>query len=215
MESSAPGLIEAWQGSSTVSMCTSMSCRLGLAVLLGLFLTGCSAWHSGWPRWAKKLESTAECGMSIATVEDLTRHEVTPNELIPDRGTHRISGRVTNAWLTFSEEGLEAVALSKVHGLFQIHQSPRRNLCTGELTFFLELQWVDSFQGSKVYLDGELVAENARSGLIVEVPLGSHTLRIETLTAGVGVKQVVFQRNDSGNRLVVLTHEDFQDAERG
>lgn len=187
-----------------------MSCRLAPIVLLcSLFLAGCSAWRSGWPRWAKKLERTATCGMSIATVEDLTGRKLTTNELIPDRGTHRISGRVTNAWLTFSGEGLEAVALSKVHGVFQIRQSPRQNLCTGEHTYFLEIQWVDAFEDSAVYLDGDLVAEDAHSGLIIEVPLGSHTLRVETPTAGVAVKQVIFQRDDSGSRLVVLTLEDL------
>lgn len=187
-----------------------MSSRVGtLAVVL--LLQACSAWHSGWPRWVVRLEKQVQCGMTLAEVQDLTSRKVEVERLMPRFGTHRISDQTTDLGLRFTDRGLESVSLSKVYGVLQIRQSPRRNLCTGGLTFFLELQWVETFQGSAVYLDGELVAEDARSGLIVEVPLGSHTLRVETLTAGVAVKQVIFESDDSGNRLCVLTHEDLPD----
>ncbi len=190
-----------------------MTIRIAIFVATGLLVQACSAWHSGWPSWATTLEERLQCGMSILEVQSLTKRKVEVERMVPRLGTHRISSSVTDVGLGFSDRGLESVSLAKVHGILQIRRSPRRNLCTGELTFFVELQWVDVFQGASVFLDDEQVAEDAHSGLIVEVPQGVHALRVETSNEGSALKQLTFRSEDPGYLFMVLGTEDLRVAQ--
>ena len=97
----------------------------------------------------------------------------------PWLGRYYIRKRHTDLWLRFNDqERLEWVTLSRMDGwrVMATRLSPRRNLCTGELTFRIRLDWTVELEHASVYLDGNEVQPDGGN---VAVSAGQHELRIE------------------------------------
>jgi hypothetical protein len=118
------------------------------------------------------------CGMSIPEIEKATGHQVKGTESQQRLGSHKIHTDRSEVWLEFSEGGLVSVTEGRKSGFTSLRLSPKRNLCTGGLTFYISLEWEYPLQGSDVLLDGSLVESNAASGLIFEAASGKHRLEI-------------------------------------
>jgi hypothetical protein len=127
--------------------------------------------------WVEQYVSYLRCGMSVTEAQTLGR-QIRATSSKQDLGTHRVDGKWAYLWLTFREGQLVYVISGKADGLTSVRLSPKRNLCSGGLTFFLSIEWVVPLQGADVFLDGEVIEENASSGLILEISSGEHELRV-------------------------------------
>lgn len=146
--------------------------------LIGLVLAGSSCCASTDPIWVRELTERLECGMSVSEIRALASREVKETTTQPRFGTYRVDGKHAEVWLEFEKDKLVAVVSGRVHGLTSLRISPKRNLCTEALTFWIRIEWVERLQGADVLLDGVLVEANANSGLIVEASGGRHDIRI-------------------------------------
>lgn len=140
----------------------------------------CAVVPISWPLWAQQLAEKLECGMTLGEVQRLTREKVLTLEAGPHPwlGNRYIRKGHADLWLRFNEQqSLEWVTLSEMDGwrLMATRQSPRRNLCTGELTYQLRLDWMAELEGAAVFLDGEEVEPE---GGKIEVSAGQHEVRI-------------------------------------
>lgn len=179
------------------------------SIALGLVLLV----HSCEPReevWVEQLVSKLQCGMSVAEVRALASRQVEATSNKPELGTHRMDGQWHDVWLTFRLDRLESVISGKIDGLASVRLSPMQNLCTGELTFFLSLEWVAPLEGADVFLDGRAVAENASSGVILEISAGDHELRIFKEGYKPIVKQLSLGSEDQGRTDILITTTDLQ-----
>lgn len=131
------------------------------------------------PSWVESLTSQLRCGMSSGQVQALTHLELIQVVSRRDLGTHTIQGERADLFLGFEEDRLVTTTSEVPTGLKGVWRTPKKNLCTGEIEFLLSVEWVFGLQGADVYLDDQLVVENASSGIIVKVPGGRHELRIE------------------------------------
>jgi hypothetical protein len=103
-------------------------------------------------------------------------------------GQHRLGNYRANfgrnaVWLEFAEDHLRSATAQTVTGLTSARLSPKKDLCTGGLSYFVSLSWVaelEKFQKPDVYLDGELVAERAAAGIVLKVSDGEHVIRLES-----------------------------------
>lgn len=178
------------------------------AILLGLLLlTGHC--RSRDREWGDKYVSQLRCGMSVAEAQDLAGRQVQATSYKTDLGTHRVDGKGHDLWLTFRDDRLMSVISGEINGLTSVRLSPKLNLCSGELTFFLSLEWIVPLQGADVFLDGKMVEENASSGLTLEVSSGDHELRVVKEGYEPIVKQLRFEAKDPGRRRITLTSSDF------
>lgn len=119
--------------------------------------------------------------MSLDEIQRLTPEEVQTLEAgaHPWLGRYYVSKGYSELWLRFDEQQrLEWVTLSKMDGwrIMATRQSPRRNLCTGELTYQVRLDWTVELEGTAVFLDGEEVEPE---GGTITVSAGEHEVRIE------------------------------------
>jgi hypothetical protein len=62
-------------------------------------------------------------------------------------------------WIEFADGRLRSATAQTITGLTTARLSPKRDLCTGELTYFVSVEWVAELQEPDLYLDGELFAE--------------------------------------------------------
>lgn len=156
------------------------TCLASLALLIS---ASCAASSFSWPRWARELAGKLECGMTLEEVQRLTSQEVQTLEAgaHPWLGRHYVSKRYAHLWLRFNEQNrLEWATLSKMDGwrIMATRESPRRNLCTGELTYQVRLDWTVELEGAAVFLDGKLVQPE---GGKISVSAGEHEVRIEKI----------------------------------
>lgn len=150
----------------------------GVALLaLTSSATGCGSW----PIWARELSGKLECGMTLEEVENLAAeqgHDLrSPSD--PWLGQQNVRKDHSALWLRFNQQDrLEWVTLSKMDGwrIMATRLSPRRNLCTGELTYQVRLDWTVELEGATVSLDGKEVQPDAG---IITVSAGEHEVRIE------------------------------------
>jgi hypothetical protein len=153
--------------------------RQALAVFF--LAVSCYAGEAVWPKWSRQLVENLRCGMSVEQIERLTREEIIVES--GDRswlGRHRISRRHTDLWLQFREDRtLVSYILARADSPKTTILSPKRNLCTGEITFQLRLLVASDFLGAAVRLNGQPFAtiENIQEDF--ELPLGRHELLIE------------------------------------
>lgn len=179
------------------------------APLLCLLCLGISCWDRKMA-WVEDLVTQLQCGMSLTDVQRVTEHEIKPTTSQPDLGTHRVDGKWADVWLNFQEGRLVHVTAGTIDGLTSLRLSPKRNLCTGGLTFFLRLEWVEQLQGADIYLDGKGMEENASSGLIFELSAGSHELRVVKEGYESIVKRLYFGPEDPGEYHLDLTSSDLR-----
>jgi hypothetical protein len=177
-----------------------------LVLGLVLFVGSCGSREG---EWVEKYVSQLRCGMSVAEAQALAGRQLKATNSKPDLGTHWVGGKWVDLWLTFRENRLTHVISGRIDGLTSVRLSPKRNLCSGELTFFLNLEWVVPLEGADVFLDGEVIEENASSGLILEVSAGDHELRVVKEEYKPIVKHLRFEATDPGRRYITLTSQDL------
>jgi hypothetical protein len=176
-----------------------------LALGLVLFAGSCGRHEQA---WGEKYGSNLRCGMSVPEAQALAGRPVMAASSKPGLGTHRVDGKWHDLWFTFRDDRLVSVISATIDGLTSARLSPKRNLCTGELTFFLNLEWVVPLQGADVFLDGKVVEENAASGLTLEVSSGNHELRVVKEGHEPIVKHLRFEATDPGRRRITLKGTD-------
>lgn len=184
-----------------------MNRKAYLPGLLVLVLASCASGSGSWPRWAREVAGELECGMTIEDVKALIDEEVLKLEAGPHPwlGQHYIRKRYADLWLRFNEqERLEWVTLSKMDGwrIMATRLSPRRNLCTGELTYQVLLDWTVELEGAAVFLDGEEVSPEAGK---ITVSAGEHEVRIEKVGYEPIVRHLDLGPGDRGDQRFDLT----------
>lgn len=142
-----------------------------------------------------------KCGMSLRQIEELSKFEIKPV------GQHRLGGYRASIgrnaiWMEFSEGRLTSVTVQTISGLTSARLSPKRDLCTGQLTFFVSLEWPAELQDSNVYLDDRLVAENAKSGLVLEVRGGKHVIRLEKPGVASTIRTLALDESSRGDQWI-------------
>ena len=181
----------------------------GLALLS---LGACPGGSQAWPRWAQELGSELRCGMTLEEAQQLAGGHIEALEA----GAHPWLGRYyvrrghTDLWLRFDEQAkLEWVTLSRVNGwrIMATRESPRRNLCTGELTFQVRLDWTAELEGAKVYLDGREVQPE---GGKIEVSAGQHEVRIEKAGYQPIIRHLDLGPGDRGDESLDLREVDLR-----
>jgi hypothetical protein len=86
--------------------------------------------------------------------------------------------------------------------------SPRRDLCTEEVTFFLQLDFPDKSFDVRMYVDGEHI-ENFQWERLLGVSVGTHELRIESEDYDTIFKYVTIKEEMEGIRLIPITSDDL------
>ncbi len=129
-------------------------------------------------------------------------------------GEHRLGEYRANlgrnaVWLDFTDGSLRSATAQTITGLTSARLSPKKDLCTGELTYFVSLEWIAELQQPDVYLDGELVAEKAASGLVLEVSEGEHVIRLESPGILPVERRIVLDDSSFGDQWI-----DFENFER-
>ena len=155
---------------------------VSLAVLLLVltFSVSCALGSDRDPLWVENLISQLRCGLTLADVERMVDREIEEEDSLMARlGSHRIDGKWATVWLDFTAGELAAVASGRIDGVASMRTSPKRNLCTGELTFLLQVGWVTDLRGATIFLDGQMVEENAIGSFACQIPAGTHHLRLE------------------------------------
>jgi hypothetical protein len=166
-----------------------------LVIGAGLSLQGCESSQ------VRSYMSQLRCGMSLQQVQALSRFKVKPV------GQHRLGGYRANigrgaVWMEFGDGRLTTVTAQTISGLTSARLSPKKDLCTGQLTFFVSLEWPADLQGTDVYLDGQLAAENAKSGLVLEVREGEHVIRLERQGRAPIVKALALDESSRGDQWI-------------
>lgn len=185
----------------------------GFAAAVALLtIVSCAGRPVTWPRWARQLDSKLECGMTLDEIQRRSHREVQTLEAGPHPwlGRHYVSKGSTDFWLRFNEQDrLEWVTLSEMDGwrVMATRQSPRRNLCTGELTYQVRLDWTVKLADARVSLDGEPV--QPESGKIT-VSAGEHEVRIEKAGYEPIVRRLDFGPNDRGDQRLDLRDVELQ-----
>lgn len=168
--------------------------------------------HEDWPQWARELTAELECGMTIEQVRQLTNERINALEGSghPVLGTHYIRKLRSDLWLRFNEAGrLESVTLSQVDGwrVMATRLSPRQDLCSGDLTFFLRALFTRDLEGAILFLDGQRVDPH---GGMLEIPAGDHELRIEKEGYEPILRHLHFGPGDRGDYRLDLTREELR-----
>lgn len=166
------------------------------------------------PAWVKDFVSKLECGMTLTEIQGLTDREVKPaqSQTSLDLGTHLVNSKWAEVWLDLEGGQLTSVTSGRIDGLTSIRLTPKKNICSGKLTFILSLEWIEPLQGADVYWDGHLVEADASSGLIFPVSAGAHELRVVKEGYEPIVKHLRFEVTDPGRRDVTLTSQDLRPA---
>ena len=183
-----------------------------LFIFIGI-LTGECAARGRWPGWSTELVDRLECGMTIDDIQRLTRREImSPGSARPFLGSHYISNALgsVDIWLGSEQGRLRHVTLSKVDSLKTTRLSPRRDLCTGELSFLLRIRWTQDFAGSDVYLDKQKIRRGGHDTPVLEVPAGDHELRVEKEGYEPIIRHLRFGPDDRGDQQLVLDAEDLK-----
>jgi PEGA domain len=188
---------------------------IGLLFVVCIGLPNCSLSGQS-PKWVTDLVSELECGMTIEEVQRLTRREINfPGNSRFFLGSHYLSNTLgsIDIWLGLEQGHLRYVTLSKIDSLKTTRLSPRRDLCTGELSFLLRIVWTQDLTGSGVYLDGRKLEKDAYAGPVIIVPAGDHELRVEKDGFEPIVRLLRFSPNDRGDQKLNLSAEDLRPSE--
>lgn len=182
-----------------------------VAALLGVSALACVS--GSWPQWTEELVSSLDCGMSISEVQTLAGRDLEPVRSVAFRGvysTHTIDKGDTSVWLHFDEGQLQAVSRWRPEAwkLKSVYISPKRNLCNGELSFFVRLFRPAALEDPTVYLDGKEV-ENFPWAGPYEVSSGAHKLRIVEEGYEPIVKRLDFAEGDRGELWIEITGDDL------
>ena len=185
----------------------------GVALLvLASSATGCRSW----PTWARELSGKLECGMALEQVESLAAEQGLDLRSISDPwlGRFYVSKGYADLWLRFNQQDrLEWVTLSKMDGwrVMATRLSPRRNLCTGELTYQVRLDWTVELEDATVTLDGQEVQPDA--GMIT-TSAGEHEVRIEQAGYEPIVRHLDLGPKDRGDQRLDLRSVKLQPMQR-
>lgn len=180
----------------------------------GLLAAGVLSCASGsWPQWTEELISSLDCGMTVSEVRFLARQDLEPVTSVAFRGvygTHTIDKGHVSVWLHFDEGHLQAVSRwrPQARKLKSTYISPKRNLCTGELSFFVRLFRPAALAAPTVYLDDQKV-DGFPWARPYEVSAGGHELRVEEEGYEPIVKQVHFDEGDPGELWLEITIDDL------
>ncbi len=126
-------------------------------------------------------------------------------------GTHTVDKGNVSVWLDFENGRLAAFSRwrPEPRKLKSIYISPKENLCTGQLSFFMRLHRPSELlEGATVYLDGEKVNDYPWAGPF-EIPIGEHELRIEREGYEPVVKHLEFEPEDRGEMWIDITSEEL------
>lgn len=146
-----------------------------------------------------------ECGMTLQEVRRIA--EVPIKEVVEHRlGDYRASFGRNALWLGFVDGRLRSATAQTITGLTSARLSPKRDLCTGELIYFVSVEWIAEFRQPDVYLDGELIAEEAASGIVFEVGQGEHVIRLETPGIVPVEKRLVLDESRFGDQWIDFEH---------
>ncbi|HWM94595.1 MAG TPA: PEGA domain-containing protein [Thermoanaerobaculia bacterium] len=165
-------------------------------------------------RWAEDFVSRLECGMSLAQVQGLTDSPVQPTNTQARLGGYWVDSKWADVWLDLRDGRLVSVTSGRIDGLTHVRLSPKKDLCTGALTFFVSLAWVERLQGADVYLDGKKIEGNASSGLIFEVSSGDHELRVVKEGYEPVVKRLHLDAEDQGRQDILIASTDVRPTSR-
>lgn len=176
-----------------------------------LFLAGCYPDSTDEPKWIADLMPKLRCGMELEDIRSLTTRKV--HELEYEHwflGSHYIS----TAWYDLSFRfddggGLEAVTWGAAENSKTLRYSPRTNLCTGRIDFYLWVTWTYDYVGADVFLDGAYVDQEERPWPYLELPSGPHELRIEVEDFQPVIRRFDFGENDRGDQWLELTEKDL------
>jgi hypothetical protein len=177
-----------------------------------------------WPTWAEELTAQLKCGMSLEEVDRITDKAIVTLDgpahpwfgkyLV--RGGHTFSkdlhlildaaGKLQSVFLTIRPDGWRLMAT---------RSSPRRNLCTGELTFAFRIDWTSELQGAQVYLDGRKVAESDWVDQFLLVPVGKHDLRFEKQGFEPIIRHLDLQPEDRGDQHLGFQEEQLRPVDGG
>jgi hypothetical protein len=187
--------------------------RAFLLMFLSVIISmSCGHVLSGQPDpWAKALISGLRCGMSVAEVQAKTTQEIYGSSegsaLFSE--THFVSNMprdgVTEIFFTFKDDRLESYMVGALEGYTSLRFSPKVNLCTEELTFFVRLNWTAPHRETDVYLDGSRIGGEELRGNLVSVSAGDHELRIEREGSEPIVEQLHLVVGGRGNIWLDLT----------
>lgn len=127
-------------------------------------------------------------------------------------GNHVIRGEDADVWLRFSDaKELESYLLTQLYGLKGVYLSPRRDLCTGTLSFLLRLSRPYELEGARVYIEGEEI-EDFPWGALHEIPGGRVEIRIEHPDYKPIIKHLDLEADDAGEQRLTLSSEDLVPA---
>ena len=174
-------------------------------LLFASMLTGACVGLTQHPTWVEDLLSELECGLSLTDIAALTDREIREVEAKKELGSHRVDGRRADVWLGFESGGLVHVTTGYVDGFKSIRRSPQKNLCTGDLTFGVIVEWVSSLEGAEVYWDEQLIDGSAKSGLLIEAMAGKHELRVVKKGFHAISKPITLSATGPGTVTVTLT----------
>lgn len=151
-----------------------------------------------------------ECGMTLQEVMGISDAQ------IKAVGQYRLGNYRANfgrnaVWLEFAEDQLRSATGQTITGLTSARLSPKKDLCTGGLTYFVSLSWVaelEKFQKPDVFLNGELVAKRAAPGLVLEVSEGEHVIGLESPGFMPIERRIVLDEDSFGDQWIDI--EDFE-----
>jgi hypothetical protein len=148
-----------------------------------------------------------ECGMTLEQVRRIS--EVQIKAVDKHRlGDYRANFGRNAVWLDFADGHLRSATAQTITGPTSARLSPKKDLCTGKLTYFVSVEWVAELQEPDVYLDGELAAEKATSGLVLEVSEGAHVIRLERAGIVPVERRIVLDEDSFGDQWIDI--EDFE-----
>ena len=184
-----------------------MNSFLARCVLLPMLLMVACAATNRWPNWAERFAQQLECGMDSETIESLTSRNVVTWTSLGRLQTAFISRGNTDLELYFDDEGLAAIAISKVDApkVMSTRLTPLRDLCTGELVFLLRLTWTEDLEDAIIYLNGKRVKEEDWLGPFLGITAGQHELRVEKEGYKPIMRHLDFGPSDRGNPRLLLS----------
>lgn len=179
---------------------------IAFASVFGAFIFSCAS--GGWPLWTDQIVEKLACSLSPAEVIQLSERELIADHSMTELGTHVIRGRRVDIWLRFEDGQLRSYLRTRVQGLMGVRLSPRKNLCTGELSFLLRLSRPYGLEGARVFVNGEEV-EEFPWGAPHEIPGGTVEIRVEHTDYKPVIKCLDLDAGDRGEQVLDLTLGDL------
>jgi len=143
--------------------------------------------------------------MSVEQIQENTKLTVVPAGPT-SVGTHAVWRKSHGVMLTLVDGALESYVVCKRRFMVNVDLSARRNVCTGQESFLLHFNLPAELSGADWYVDGSPV-EFVEP---MEVPVGTHELRIEKRGYEPIVKQLRFDPGGPGRKLLDLIGEAVQ-----